>query len=225
MITNMRKIINIAIVIIASVSLVSCFNNDKPNFQYMPNMYEPVGYETYGEYDAFKGDQEAMLPPEGSIARGWKPYDYENTTEGLELAKVSLKNPLTVTQKNLDKGEELFGMYCAACHGKKGDGQGILVEREKFLGIPSYDDPGRTITEGGIYHVQMYGLNSMGSHASQTSEEERWQITMHVLNLKAALSGEPLLEVQEEDAQEEVMEEVHEDASHEVEEHTSENEH
>jgi hypothetical protein len=31
----------------------------------------------------------------------------------------------------------------------------------------------------------------MGSHASQTNELERWQIAQHVLNLKAALKGEP----------------------------------
>jgi hypothetical protein len=39
----------------------------------------------------------------------------------------------------------------------------------------------------------MFGLNSMGSYASQTNELERWQITQHVMNLKAALKGEPLL--------------------------------
>ena len=64
------------------------------------------------------------------------------------------------------------------------------MQREKFLGIPSYADPGRNITEGSIYHVQMFGLNAMGSYASQTNELERWQITQHVLNLKAALKGE-----------------------------------
>jgi hypothetical protein len=38
----------------------------------------------------------------------------------------------------------------------------------------------------------MYGLNSMGSYASQTNEKERWQITMHALDLKSKLNGEPL---------------------------------
>ena len=51
---------------------------------------------------------------------------------------------------------------------------------------------GRNITEGDIYHVMMYGLNSMGSYASQTNEKERWQITMHALDLKSKLNGEPL---------------------------------
>lgn len=200
----MKKLLNIAIVIIASVSLVSCFNNNNRNYQYMPNMYEPVGYETYGDYDieVFKDGQEAMLPAEGSISRGWMPYDYENSTAGLELAKAELKNPLAVTEKNLEEGKKMYNIYCAVCHGKAGDGQGILVQREKILGIPSYADAGRNITEGGTYHVQMFGLNSMGSYASQTNEKERWQITMHVLNLKATLNGEPLLELTKEVSEE-----------------------
>jgi mono/diheme cytochrome c family protein len=109
------------------------------------------------------------------------------------MARNELKMPIAVTQDNLDRGKELYGIYCAVCHGDKGDGKGILMEREKILGIPSYADPGRNITEGGTYHAMMYGLNSMGSYASQTNELERWQITMHVMNLKAALLGqEPL---------------------------------
>lgn len=189
----MRNIVKIAVVIIASFSLVSCFNENKPNFQFMPNMYEPVSYQAYGDYEIFPNQQEAMLPVEGTISRGWMPYDYPNTTDGLNLAKAELKNPLAVTEKNLSEGKELYNIYCAICHGEKGDGQGVLVKREKFLGIPSYADAGRNITEGGIYHVQMFGLNSMGSYASQTNELERWQIAQHVMNLKAALKGEPLL--------------------------------
>lgn len=188
--TNMKKAINLSVVIIASLAMVSCFDSNSPNYQYMPNMYEPVGYETYGEYEIFENEMEAKLPAEGSIPRGWMPYEYDNTNEGRELARAELKMTLPVTEENLAKGAELYQIYCAVCHGDKGDGQGILVKREKFLGIPSYADPGRNITEGSIYHVQMYGLNSMGSYASQTNEMERWQIAQHVLNLKAALKGE-----------------------------------
>ncbi len=196
----MKKTINISILLIVSLALVSCFNSKKPNYQFMPDMYEPVGYETYGEYDIFENGMAAKLPAEGSIPRGWQPYDYENSTAGLELARIELKSPLLVTEESLDRGQALYDIYCALCHGIKGDGKGILSQREKFLGIPSYADAGRNITEGSIYHVQMYGLNSMGSHASQTDELERWQITQYVLNLKAALKGEPGLMVDKMDA-------------------------
>lgn len=192
----MRRILNIGLVIVASICMVSCFDSANPNFQYMPNMYEPVGYETYGDYEIFPGGQEAMLPAEGTISRGWMPYEYENTTDGLNLAKAELMNPIPVTEENLSEGEKLYDIYCAVCHGDKGDGQGILAQRDKINGIPSYADAGRLITEGGVYHVQMFGLNSMGSYASQTNELERWQITQHVMNLKATLEGTPLLTLQ-----------------------------
>ena len=33
------------------VFMASCQDKDHPNYQYMPNMYEDVGYETYGNYE------------------------------------------------------------------------------------------------------------------------------------------------------------------------------
>ena len=169
--------------------VMSCADSDEPNYQYMPDMYKPIGYEAYGEYDIFVNGQEAKLPVEGTIPRGWMPYDYENTPEGMANAKANLNNPLPYTEDNLNEGKQLYTIYCAVCHGDNGDGKGILAEREKILGIPSYDDAGRAITEGSVYHVIYYGLNSMGSYAAQTSEEERWKITHYVMNLKNELEG------------------------------------
>ncbi|KAB8151993.1 c-type cytochrome [Kordia sp. TARA_039_SRF] len=189
----MKSLIKIGVVFGAALLMSSCFDKSQPNYQYFPNMYESVGYEAYqevngvpyGEYAAH--NMEAQIPADGSIKRGWMPYDYDDTNEGYEAAKAELKNPLATTEENLAKGKELYGIYCAICHGNKGDGQGTLVKREKFLGIPRYDDAARAITEGSIYHVLMYGKNNMGSHASQLDTEERWQVVQHVLQLKAEL--------------------------------------
>ncbi len=185
----MKNTIKILVAVATVISVVSCQKDSRPNYQYMPNMYESVGYETYGEYKVFPGEQEAMLPAEGSVPRGWMPYELENSNAGYQMAKDSLKNPIRYTVENQEKGKELYDIYCAVCHGKKGDGKGILVQREKILGVPSYDDAGRAITEGSIYHVMYYGINSMGSYASQTSEHERWQIVQYVEKLKADLEG------------------------------------
>ena len=163
----------------------SCHNNAAPNYQYFPNMYESVGYETYSESNAFKNGKEGQLPAEGTVNRGFEPFEYENSTAGYELAKANLKSPLDSLSRNPEKGKELFEIYCATCHGNSGNGKGKLVEREKFLGVPSYKD--RVITEGSIFHVITYGLNSMGSHANQLSAQERWLVTDYVLKLKSEL--------------------------------------
>ena len=188
----MKNIVNIVVTILIMLSVTSCFDKKKPNYRYMPNMYTSLAVETYSEHELLPNGQAALTPVKGTISRGWMPYEYENTLEGKALATKELKMPLAVNEENLTKGKELFNIYCAICHGNKGDGQGTLVKREKFLGIPSLADKGRNITEGDIYHVMMYGLNSMGSYASQTNEKERWQITMHALDLKSKLNGEPL---------------------------------
>lgn len=187
---SMNSFSKIALAFASLFLLVSCWSDkQEPNFQYMPNMYEAVGYEPYAKVDFLPNSQEAMLPPDHTIPRGWMPYPYENTLEGKELARLAT-SPLDSLKRdeNLAKGAELYTIYCAICHGDKGDGQGTLVKREKILGVPSYADAARNITVGTAMHTVQYGLNSMGSYASQLSTEEMWQVSEYVMELKGELT-------------------------------------
>jgi hypothetical protein len=181
----MKRIYKITLLVGITILVSSCHNNSAPNYQYFPNMYESVAYEPYTEAKIFKGHKEGQLPVEGTINRGFEPYEYENSTAGYELAKANLKSPLSEEDRNSGKGKELFEIYCISCHGATGNGKGKLVEREKFLGVPNYKD--RVITEGSIFHVETYGLNAMGSHANQLSAHERWLVADYVLKLKSQL--------------------------------------
>lgn len=185
----MKSLIKITLLTGLIVLFASCQDKRKPNYQFFPNMYESVGFEAYSEskLEQFEDGQTAKIPVEGSINRGWMPFEYENTNEGYQMAKDSLKNPLQPTQENLANGKYLYNIYCSVCHGNKGDGQGILVKREKFLGVPKYNDSARGITQGSIYHTIYYGKNAMGSHAAQLNETERWQVALYVEELKNKL--------------------------------------
>lgn len=180
------------------VCTISCNNERTRQIQYMgdTDMYNAVPYETYSSNPFFKDSLSAQLPVEGTIARGHTVYDeYPNTEEGYQAAKDSLRSPLwvkkesdsvySVPEKDLDNGRYMYDIYCAICHGTAGDGQGDLVKNEKFLGVPNYKD--REITEGSIYHVIMYGRGLMGSHASQLTEKERWQVVHYVEQLRNEL--------------------------------------
>jgi len=199
----MKNSIKIVSSLVMLVLIVSCHDKDYRNYEYMPNMYAPVSYEAYGKYDVFPNQMEAMHPVEGSVSRGWMPYEYENTTEGYEAAKANLTNPVPYTEDNLNEGKALYTIYCAICHGDKGDGKGTLAEREKILGIPAYNDQGRAITPGSVYHVAYYGLNTMGSYATQTTDRELWLIDHYVMDLKDALDGKPKRAFEDETATEE----------------------
>lgn len=173
----------IALIVVAS--FMSCNDKKTRENQYMPDMYRSIPYKTDGERGV-NGTHLDLKPVAGTIAKG-KPaeYDIPNTNDGYELAKAELKNPFPKTEENLEKGKEMYGIYCVSCHGKKGAGQGYLATSEKFAGIPNYKD--RDITEGSIYHVLIHGKNLMGSHSSQLTYKERWQIVQHVEKLRAEL--------------------------------------
>ncbi|MGO3236804.1 MULTISPECIES: c-type cytochrome [Psychroflexus] len=179
---------NFILLAMFAFTIFSCADEDGKGAQYFPNMMYSDAYETYGEYEIFYEGQEAKLPVEGSISRGWMPYEYEDNLDGYDAAKAELRNPIAYTEDNMQKGTELFNIYCAVCHGA-GDGKGILVKNEKILGVPAFDDQGRAITEGSVYHVTKYGLNTMGSYASQLSQKEMWQVNMYVMKLKGDLDG------------------------------------
>jgi mono/diheme cytochrome c family protein len=177
----MKAIYKIALAVTASAGLASCFNDKAPNYQYMPNMYESTGYETYSESNAFANGKEGQLPATGSIKRGFVPYELPNTPEGYAASKAN-PVPAEAGAYDAEKAKALFTVYCAICHGDKGDGKGNLAKREKFAGVPDYKT--RDITVGSVFHVETYGLNMMGSHANQLSQKERWQVAQYVMELK-----------------------------------------
>lgn len=179
------KNLKLIIALVTLTSIISCNDKRKPQVQYMPDMYVSVPYDVNGA-NGIKGEPVNSKPVAGTIARGGHPaYDIADTAEGYDKARAELTNPLEATEANLEKGKAMYTIYCATCHGDKGDGNGVLPQREKFEGIPNYKD--RDINAGSIYHVIMYGKNLMGSHASQLTYNERWQIVHYVEKLRTDL--------------------------------------
>ena len=181
----MKRVYKIALLAGIMVSASSCHNTAEPNYQYMPNMYESVAYETYDESAAFKGGVTAQVPPQGTIKRGFVPYEIPNTTAGYDQSKTIMTSALDSASVDMEKAKGLFDIYCAICHGTTGDGQGKLVKQQKFLGVPSYKD--RVISVGSVFHVETFGLNSMGSYANQLTPTERWMVAEYVMKLKSEL--------------------------------------
>lgn len=177
-----------------AIGVTSC-NNDKstPGYTYMDDMYVSPSLEAYDQTDLFENGMEARLPAEGTIPRGYHPYEVPNTPEGYALSKSDNSVvPANFASMDPAEGEELYNIFCAHCHGTKGDGNGVLVENEKILGVPGYDNTRLPdITPASAYHVVMYGKGVMGSHASQINYEERWKIIRYVWMLRAEQSGIP----------------------------------
>ena len=202
---NMRSVFSI---FGAGLLLASCTTDpNSPGVEFMPDMYRSPSYEVYSQkmdyekLDTNSGDAEldaknkaymnlfkhgaTFKPVEGSVARGFMPYEYPNTKEGYEAAGAELTNPVVLSEEVLAKGEELYNIFCDHCHGEKGEGNGKIVENENLPPVPSYTGGALANLEAGkMFHTTQYGKGLMGSHASQLSAEERWTIIHYIFELQ-----------------------------------------
>lgn len=171
-------------------------DHTKPKSEFMPDMYVSPSYETYSSNPVFKDSISAQKPVAGTIPRGYTFFHYPNTLEGYQAAGNDIMNPLAKSETNMAEGKRLYGIYCMHCHGENGNGDGSLIATDKFPKPPSYyagqSSRGgniKDLTDGKIYHTITYGVNLMGSHASQVNPEERWKIIQYVRLLQKGPDG------------------------------------
>ena len=92
--------------------------------------------------------------------------------------------PMEITATDLDRGQERFNIYCAVCHGRTGDGLGMIVRRG-FRRPPSYHEERlRQAPVGYFFDVITIGYGTMPDYASQITPADRWRIIAYVRALQ-----------------------------------------
>lgn len=201
---NYRNIIfRMALVASISIFMFACSSDPQsPGVEYMPDMYRSPALEPYVSYPGWRGnngrgygsplEMYSRHPVDGTIPRGFTVYHLNPSDSDYFQAGKFLHSPLDITKKTLEKGQFLFDTFCAVCHGKDGKGDGTLTAAV-YKGVPDYTDtsPNRRggssmhdLSGGKIFHVMTFGLNAMGSYASQVSKKERWEIVAYVHKLQ-----------------------------------------
>ena len=128
------------------------------------------------------------IPTSGSV-----PYYFDDTPEGRLQAIAELTdNPFPITEDGLARGKNLYNIFCAICHGVKGDGLGYLYDEEqnpnaKYPNLPANFITGELVTasNGRYYNAIMHGYNVMGSYADKIGYEERWQVIHYIREMQA----------------------------------------
>jgi mono/diheme cytochrome c family protein len=174
-------------IIVSSALLVGCAaEGDFPGREYAPEMIHSVAYDAQSANPIYKNGYTNQLPVEGTMAVGKYTYPLPNTPEAYDLAATQITNPFEFTPDEINtQGQMLFVRYCAVCHGEAGDGQGHLVQIEKYPAPPSYFTPDLlSKSDGQRYHTIMYGKGMMGSYATQLDHQERWLVLEYVKGLQ-----------------------------------------
>lgn len=190
---NKTSIFALALIAISVATIFSsCHDKRSRGLEYAPNMYLPIAYNPDQKNKNFENGITAQVPPAGTTPIGFTRFDeYPNTNEGYEAAGIAIVSPIEATKQNLVEGQQLYVAMCGPCHGLKGAGNGRIVELGKYPAPPSYATGNssrggamKDLSSGKIYHTLQYGLNLMGSYASQLSPEERWKVIMYVHELQ-----------------------------------------
>jgi mono/diheme cytochrome c family protein len=92
--------------------------------------------------------------------------------------------PLPVTRELVDRGQQRFNIYCSPCHGRTGQGDGMVVQRG-YRRPPSYhQDRLRDAPVGHFFDVMTNGFGAMPDYAAQIAVEDRWAIVAYIRALQ-----------------------------------------
>ena len=97
--------------------------------------------------------------------------------------------PMPVTAEVMARGQERFNVFCTPCHGRTGDGTGMIVQRG-FRQPPSYyEDRLVNAPVGYLYDVMTNGFGAMQDYAAQVPVADRWAIAAYIRALQLSRRG------------------------------------
>lgn len=116
------------------------------------------------------------MPVEGTVARGFMPYQYEGMPDS--VVKL-LSNPLPLSKETIELGKKQYDIYCSPCHGFYGQGDSRL--RGQFPNPPTlHSEKVMKWPDGNIYNVMTNGQNVMPGYAKSISRNDRWAIVHYL---------------------------------------------
>jgi len=105
--------------------------------------------------------------------------------------------PIPVTQKVVERGQSRYEIFCSACHGLTGNGDGMIVRRGFRRAASFNDDRLRQAPVGHFFDAITNGWGAMPSYAPQIPVQDRWAIIAYIRALQlsqqnaAAASASP----------------------------------
>lgn len=146
-------------------------------------------------------DGRAMRPPvQGSVARGESYVDthmFEGVVDGQWA--TALPTSMKLDQATLERGQQRFNIYCSACHGYAGYGDGAVNQRAmelvsnvngpvngtQWVAAKSlHDETTRHQPMGQLFNTITHGIRNMAGYGAQISVADRWAIAAYVKALQ-----------------------------------------
>ncbi len=147
------------------------------------DMHDTPRYEAFEASASFPDGRASRTAPAGTVARGWLRDD-EALYTGKVAGQIVEQFPFPIAHADLLRGQQRFNIYCTPCHGKLGDGHGMVVQRGLRQAASYHQDRLRTEKVGYFYDVITNGFGAMQGYAEQIPVRDRWLIVAYVRALQ-----------------------------------------
>ena len=148
------------------------------------DMHDQPKYIPLRPTDFFADGRSERPLIEGTVARGHLHDDAAFYTGKGPDGKPLDTFPFTITREDILHGQERFNIYCSPCHGRLGDGNGMVPSRG-FRHPPTYhQDRLRQVPNGYIFDVITNGFGAMQDYSAQIPPRDRWTIVAYVRALQ-----------------------------------------
>jgi mono/diheme cytochrome c family protein len=148
------------------------------------DMHDQPKFKPLAESDFYADLRSARTPVEGTVARGQLREDTYFYT-GKVGDNPGDYMPFPATGDLLERGQQRYNIYCAPCHSRLGDGNGVVSGRGFPRKPPSFHDERlRKVPLGYFFDVMTNGFGSMPDYASQIPPRDRWAIVAYIRALQ-----------------------------------------
>jgi len=151
------------------------------------DMHDTPRFEPLEKSDFYDDHRSERPIIEDTVPRGWLMADDAFATgkvNGQLVAELPSAVPLSLDL--LKRGEGRFNIYCSPCHGRTGEGNGIVVQRG-YKQPPSYFDSRlRAQPIGYFYDVISHGFGAMPDYAAQLQPQDRWAVAAYIRALQVS---------------------------------------
>lgn len=173
----------------------------KPPFELFPDMDRQAKLRPQEPFNFMPNGVSSQFAPAGTIARGEPIQTVNGPVYAFEDAPVNtgfvagttnfvVNNPLPINEELLKHGRERFDIYCAPCHGRLGDGNGITKKIGVMAAVANLHDQRIVeMPDGEIFNTITHGKGVMGAAGPLVPTPDRWAIIAYLRALQLSWLG------------------------------------
>ena len=157
------------------------------------DMHDAPRYDPYEASSFLPKGSSAQPLVAGTVPRAETAGAVLDEDELLHTGKIngqpSTVVPFAITRADLDRGEERFNIYCSPCHGRTGEGNGIVVQRGYRQAANYQIERLRAMPIGYFVDVMTNGFGAMPDYRMQLVPADRWRVAAYIRALQFSHSA------------------------------------